>query len=287
MLGCGRRVAQSPFSTALGCAAWYRPHLEKKIVGVEKNLLPRNVGLAFSSPVVLLFSKCFVLAFILFCPAGNSLGAFPLLFFPPVFQHPGVLWVYLFFQVKFPISTSQLLPKPHVQHSRTPDPLGVQGMLDTGCGWDAPGQGSGAAFGAVLPRKMSQTGALPCLLELSVFPVACGSNTPCRALWLLCAVASPALITNCYSLAAGIFYFKLVYSWQKSGGCRSFITFCSAGLLPGFKSCLAQTDSCGSQDQESRWIWRGRAWSQQLLRKQTQVRRCSDGFPYGKGILFV
>lgn len=82
MLGCGRRVARSPFSTALGCAVWYRPHLEKKMVGVEKNLLPRNVGLAFSSPVVLLFSKCFVLAFILFCPAGNS-GCFYPLVIPP------------------------------------------------------------------------------------------------------------------------------------------------------------------------------------------------------------
>lgn len=99
----------------------------------------RNVGLAFSSPVVLLFSKCFVLAFILFCPAGNSLGAFPLLSFPPVFQHPGVLWVCLFFQVKFPASTSQLLPKPHVQHCGTPDPLGCAGGsghgVSVGCSW--------------------------------------------------------------------------------------------------------------------------------------------------------
>lgn len=222
MLGCGRRVAQSPFSTALGCAAWYRPHLEKKMVGVEKNPLPRNVGLAFSSPVVLLFSKCFVLAFILFCPAGNSLGAFPLLFFPPVFQHPGVLWVYLFFQVKFPVSTSQLLPKPRVQYSGSPRAWrecwtrGVGGMLLDG--------GLGQHLGAVLPRKVSQTGGLPCLLELSVFPVACGSNVPCGALQLLCALASLALITNCYSLAAGIFYFELVYSWQQSEGCRSFLS---------------------------------------------------------------
>lgn len=116
----------------------------------KKNPLPRNVGLAFSSPVVLLFSKCFVLAFILFCPAGSSLGAFPFLSFPPVFQHPGVLWVYLFFQVKFPVSTSQLLPKPHVQHSGTPDPLGRAGStghgVSVGCSWTgawaAPGDSS-------------------------------------------------------------------------------------------------------------------------------------------------
>lgn len=138
MLGSGKRVAQSPFSTALGCAVWYRPHLGKKMVGVGKSLLPRNVGLAFSSPVVLLF-KCFVLAFILLCPAGNSLVAFPLLLFPPVFQHPGVLWVDLFFQVKFLVSTSQLLPKPRVQHSSTPDPLGCAGSAGhgvwVGCSW--------------------------------------------------------------------------------------------------------------------------------------------------------
>lgn len=185
MLGCGRRVAQSPFSTPLGCAVWYRPHLEKKMVGVEKNPLPRNVGLAFSSQVVLLFSKCFILAFFLFCPAGNSLGAFPLLLFPPVFQHPGVLWVYLFFQVKFPVSTSQLLPKPHVQRSRTPDPLGRAGSWTRGVGGMLLDRSLGQHLGTLLPRKVSQTGGLPCLSELSVFPVACGSNVPCGALWLL------------------------------------------------------------------------------------------------------
>lgn len=149
MLGCGRRVAQSPFSTSLGCATWYRPHLEKKMVGVEKTPLPRNVGLAFSSPFVLLFSKRLVLAFILFCPAGNSLGAFPLLSFPPVFQHPGVLWVSLvFFQVKFPVSTSQLLPKPQCS---APGALGCAG--GTGCQWDAPGQGPGTAFGDCSPQE--------------------------------------------------------------------------------------------------------------------------------------
>lgn len=99
---------------------------------------------------------------------------------------------------------------------------GVSGMLLA--------RGLGQHLGPVLPRKVSQTGTFPCLLELSVFPVACGSNIPCGVLWLLCAMASLALITNCYSLAAGIFYFELVYSWQQSGGCRSFITCCSAGL---------------------------------------------------------
>lgn len=57
--------------------------------------------------------------------------------------------------------------------------------------------------------------------------------------------------------------------------------------LTRFKSSLAPTDSCGRQEQESCWIWGGRALSQQVLRKQTQVRRSSGGFPYGNGILFV
>lgn len=196
-----------------------------------KNPLPKNVGLAFSSPVVLLFSKCFVLAFILFCPAGNSLGAFPFLSFPPVFQHPGVLWVYLFFSGKIPclhLTASAKAPRAAFQDPGSPGVCrehwaqGVSGMLLD--------RSLGQHPGSVLPRKVSQTGRLPCLLELSVFPVACGSNTPRGALWLLCAVASLALITNCYSLAAGIFYFELVYSWQESGACRSFITCCSAGL---------------------------------------------------------
>lgn len=99
---------------------------------------------------------------------------------------------------------------------------GVSGMLLD--------RGLGQHLGTVLPRKVSQTGGHPCLLELSVFPVAFRSNLPCGALWLLRAVASLALITNCCSPAAGIFYFGLVHSWQGSGGCRSFITCCSAGL---------------------------------------------------------
>lgn len=225
MLGCGRREARSPFSTSLGCAAWYRPHLEKKMVGVEKTPLPRNVGLAFSSPFVLLFSKCFVLAFILFCPAGNSLGAFPLLSFPPVFQHPGVLWVSLFFSGKIPCLHLTASAKAPVQHSRSP-----RVCRGTGCQWDAPGQGLAQHLGTVPPRRVSHTGGFPFLLELSAFPIACGSNIPCGALWLLHAVASLALITNCCSLAAGIFYFELVYCWQGCGGCRSSIICCSAGL---------------------------------------------------------
>lgn len=75
---------------------------------------------------------------------------------------------------------------------------GVRGMLLH--------RGLGQHLGTVLPRRVSQTEGLPHLLELSVSPLACGSNIPCGV--LLCAVASLPLITNCCSLAAGIFYFE-------------------------------------------------------------------------------
>lgn len=126
------------------------------------------------------------------------------------------------------LTASAKAPRAAFQDPRSPGVCrehwaqGVSGMLLD--------RSLGQHLGSVLPRKAFQTGRLPCLLELSVFPVACGSNTPRGALWFLCAVASLALITNCYSLAAGIFYFELVYSWQESGACRSFITCCSAGL---------------------------------------------------------
>lgn len=229
-VGGGWHKALSP--QPLGCAVWYRPCLEKKMVGVEKNPLPRNVGLAFSSPVVLLFSKCFVLAFILFCPAGSSLGAFPPPVIPPCISASRCfVGLFVFFSGKIPclhLTASAKAPRAAFQDPGSPRVCrerwtqGIGGMLLD--------RGLGQRLGTVLPRKVSQTGGLPCLLELSVFPVACGSKVPCGALWLLCAVASLALITICYSLAAGIFCFELVYSWQQSGGCRSFITCCSAGL---------------------------------------------------------
>lgn len=99
--------------------------------------------------------------------------------------------------------------------------------VSVGCSWTGPGTASGDCSP---PRRVSHTGGFPFLLELSAFPIACGSNIPCGALWLLHALASLALITNCCSLAAGIFYFELVYSWQGCGGCRSSIICCSAGL---------------------------------------------------------
>lgn len=225
MLGCGRRVARSPFSTSLGCAAWYRPHLEKKMVGVEKPLFPGMLGWLFAahlcccSPNVLFWpSSCSVLL-------GTLWVHFPSCHSPLYFSIQVFCGFLCFFQVRFPVSTSQLLPKAQCS---APGALGCAG--GTGCQWDAPGQGLAQHLGTVLPRKVSQTGGLSCLLELSAFPIACGSNIPCGALWLLCAVASLALITNCSSLAAGIFYFELVYSWQGCGGCWSSITCCSAGL---------------------------------------------------------
>lgn len=138
--------------------------------------------------------------------------------------------LFVYFQVKFPVSTSQLLPKPHVQHCRPPDPLGCAGAVGTGCQWDA-GQGPGTA-----PGDSSAQEVLPDRNTSMPFGAECFSrclwvrHSLWSVLWLLCAVASQALITNCSSLAAGIFYFELVYSWQQSGGCRSFLTCCSAGL---------------------------------------------------------
>lgn len=44
LLAAGGALARSPFPTALGCTVWYRPPLEKQMVGVEKNLLPDMLG---------------------------------------------------------------------------------------------------------------------------------------------------------------------------------------------------------------------------------------------------
>lgn len=67
---------------------------------------------------------------------------------------------------------------------------GVRGMLLH--------RGLGQHLGTVFPRRVSQTEGLPHLLELSVSPLACGSNIPCGA--LLCAVASLPLITTAVPL---------------------------------------------------------------------------------------
>lgn len=227
MLGCGRRVARSPFSTWLCCLVQAPSRKENGWSG--KNPLPKNVGLAFSSPVVLLFSKCFVLAFILVLSCWELSGCISLPVIPPCISASRCFVGFFVFSGKIPCL--HLTASAKAPRAAFLDPLGRAGS--TGHGGVSGmllDRGLGQPLGTVVPRKVSQTGGLPCLLELSVFPVACGSDIPCGVLWLLCAVASPALITNCYSLAAGIFYFELVYSWQQSGGCRSFITCCSAGL---------------------------------------------------------
>lgn len=97
-----------------------------------------------------------------------------------------------FFQVKFPVSTSQLLPKPHVQHSRTPDPLSVQGALDTGCRWDAAGHGPGTAFGDCSPQE-----GLPDRRTSMPFGAECFS----RCLWVKRSLRS-ALAPLCHGLSS-------------------------------------------------------------------------------------
>lgn len=97
VLGCGRRVARSPFSTSLGCAAWCRPHLEKKMVGVEIPLFPGMLGwliaahLCCCSPNVLFWSSsCSVLL-------GTLWVHLPSCHSPLYCSTQVVLWVSLFF----------------------------------------------------------------------------------------------------------------------------------------------------------------------------------------------
>lgn len=143
----GGVLAQSPFPTGLGCAVSYGPPLEKKMVEVEKKspkTLPRNAVLAFSSPVVLLlFPEWFDPGFVLLCPAGSCLGAFPLPLFPPVSWHPGISQFDLFFRLNslpLPRGPCQTLAQLPVSAPSTASPRARSERWVQRWRQDAPGE---------------------------------------------------------------------------------------------------------------------------------------------------
>lgn len=142
-----------------------------------ENPLARKAGLPLSSPVVLSLPERFVQGCILLCPAGNPPGSlFSFGFFslwvlysppviPPVFEHPGVFWFYLFFffSGKIPCFCQTLAaPRKGARHS-IPWACGerwvrdVSGMLLVA--WDI-------LWGLLSPGGVSQRG-FPCVLKPS------------------------------------------------------------------------------------------------------------------------
>lgn len=88
MLGCRGKALSPP---PLGVLSDTGPSRTENGWSGEKNLPPRNAGLAFSIPLVLSFPGWFGLGFVLL---GTLWVRF--LLFPPVFEQPssGFIWVF-------------------------------------------------------------------------------------------------------------------------------------------------------------------------------------------------